>query len=165
FGGVVETDRERRARERRREQEIVPLEEPAGVVEPGQAVEERLDERGRRALQRLVDDAQEPGVDLVPLARVGRQPRRDPPREDRPPRGERRWPAGVDLLDPAAELAEGARGLAARLAHLGIHDLRVAERVAVGDAQALDAPPERLYVIDPGRRQRTRVALVGAGGD
>src|SRR5439155_2717150 len=101
------------------------------------------------------------GIDLVAAIEVGREPRADAAEEDRAPAVVGRGPRGLGALDLAAELAERARGLRGRGAHLGVDRRRDAELLAPRDAQPLEASLERLHVVDGRRRQRVLIALVG----
>src|SRR5437764_5285577 len=104
---VVEPDREGRARDRRREEQVVLLEEPPRVLPPREPVEPGLHVLRRRVLQRGLDDPVEPGIDLALAVEVGRQARGDAAAEELAPAVERRGPARIDGLDAAADLAEG----------------------------------------------------------
>src|SRR5205807_9331384 len=84
------------------------------VLPPGEPVEPRLDVLRRRELRGLLDDREQPGIDLVAAIEVGREPRADAAEEDRAPAVVGRGPRGLGALDRAAELAERARGLRGR---------------------------------------------------
>src|SRR2546422_11460451 len=63
LGRIVEPDRERRARDGRRHQEVVGLEERARVLPPREPVEPRLNVPGGRVPERRLDDPVEAGLD------------------------------------------------------------------------------------------------------
>src|SRR5882672_313745 len=161
LGRIEIADAERRARDGRREQEVVALEELAGVLPPREPVEPRLDVLRRRHLLGFLDDREQTGVDLVAPVEVGCEPRADAAEEDGPPAVVGRRPRRVGALDAAAELAEAARGLRGGGAHLRVDRRRDAERLAPRHAKSLEASLERLHVVDARRRERILVAIVG----
>src|SRR5438094_8295083 len=104
LGRVVEAPRERPARDRGRQQEIVLLEERAGMLPPREPIEPRLHVLRGPVLERGLDDAVEPGLDLGAPIDVGRQPRRDAPAEDLAPALARPRPGRLALDELTAEL-------------------------------------------------------------
>src|SRR5438552_18165235 len=66
---------ERRACDGRREEQVVPLEERARVLPPGEAIEPRLHVARRRLGECLLDDLVESGLDLPLPGAIGRHAR------------------------------------------------------------------------------------------
>src|SRR6266480_2289388 len=127
LGRVVEADLEGRTRDRRRQQEVVRLEERARVLPPREPVEPRLDIPRRWVPQRRLDDPVEAGLDLRTAVDVRRHAGGDTAAEGLLPAVARRGPARVDALHPAAQLSEGRGGFAADGADRGVHRVDEAE--------------------------------------
>src|SRR5437879_605605 len=102
----------------------------------------RLHVARRGVLQRGLDQAEQARLDQVALVEVRRHARGDAAAEDLLPALHHRRPLGLDLVDPAPELAERLRRARAHRADLGVHDLGKPEVVRVGDAQRFEVPSE-----------------------
>ena len=135
------------------------------MLPPREPVEPRLNVPGGRVPERRLDDPVEAGLDLFPPVDVRRHAGGDAAAEGLLPAVARRLPARVDCLHAAPQLPKGEGGLGRDGTDLGVHRVGPAEVVAVGDAQPLHAPAERLHVIDAGGGERVLVALVGARAD
>src|SRR2546425_7720362 len=138
LGDRVHADREGRTRDRRRQQKIVLLEERAGVLPPGEAIEPRLDVLGRRLAQELLDQGQQAWIDLAPPIEIRREPEREATTEHLLPRRLRRRPARLHVLDAAPELTEGFRGVSTDRPDFRVDGLVPAEVVRVPHAKPLD---------------------------
>src|SRR4030095_7362351 len=78
-------DGQRRARDGRRQQEVVALEDRARVLPPREPVEPGLDVLRGRHLLGLLDDREQTRVDLVAAVEVGAESRADAAEETRDP--------------------------------------------------------------------------------
>ena len=133
------------------------------MLPPREAVEPRLHVSRRRVPEGRLDDPVEAWLDLRAAVDVRRHAGGDAAAECLLPAVARRGPARVDGLHVATQLSEGHGGLGGDGADLGVHRVGEAKVVAVGDAQSLHAPAERLQVIDARGGERVLVALVGSG--
>ena len=113
---MVEAECERRARDGRRQQQIVALEERARVLPPGEPVEPRLHVPARRARGGRADDRVKAGLDVVLAVLVREEPGRQPPAEDvnqhSPGDGQRG--ATTSTRHPSSRNARAARAAACR---------------------------------------------------
>ena len=153
-------------RDRRRQQQVVPLEDAPHPVAIARCAGSPWRCIGRRRPRRAVQHRRQPRVEQRPAApAAGRRPAPRPGKriehlDDLARVGE----AWLRLLDDRAQVGEAPRRRLGQRPHLRV-DRRVAEIGAPGDAPAGDAALAVGQVVDTVVGQREAVALVRAGHD